>query len=170
MSTDERKNQSVGEWSATVNGLRGRLLLSFEDLNPGLRHAIYLELRNDGFAPVVVSNLPTFRAALSDSSGNPVSTSGVVSDGPMPILQWAVVPRDAYLGLRVDMQTAGVPTREHKRVFLGIGGKAWELGAGKYRLEATAVFTPEATGPTNQWTGELELPAVEIVVTDEMFN
>src|SRR5262245_16269626 len=130
MSTDRIQDHFGDEWSASVNGLRGRLLVLFEDLKPGLRHSIVLELRNETFAPLVISNLPELHAQLFDESHAPVKTSGFMANGPSPILQWAVVPRDTYIGLRVDMQTIGVPTREHKRVLLALGGKAWELTSG----------------------------------------
>ncbi len=170
MSTDRNKDSLGPEWSQTVNSLSGRLLVRFEDLKPGLRHSIYLELRNHALAPIVVSNLPEFHAQLFDSSRMPVSESGFSSNGPSPILQWAAIPRDAYVGLRVDLQTIGVPTREHKRVLLAFGNTPWELSVGQYVLEATAVFNREDGGPPNQWTGELKLPPVEVVVTDDMFS
>ena len=168
MSTNST-SKVFGAWSESVDQLSGRLCVEFEDLEPGLRHAVYLELRNNGVAPAVVSNLPEFRAELYDSSGQPVGTSAAVDDGPSPILQWAVIPRDAYLGLRVDRQSSGVPTKQHKRILIALGDKTWELNAGKYLLEATAVFKREESGPDNQWVGELKLPSVDVVVTDEMF-
>lgn len=168
MSTNPT-SKVFGAWSQSIDQLSGRLCIEFEDLKPGLRHAVYLELRNDSFAPAVVSNLPELSAELYDSSRQPVGTSAAVYDGPAPILQWAVIPRDAYLGMRVDRQSSGVPTKQHKRVLLALGDKTWELNTGKYLLEATAAFKREDSGPDNQWVGELELPPVEVVVTDEMF-
>jgi hypothetical protein len=168
MSTNST-SRIFGAWSQSVDQLSGRLCVEFEDLKPGLRHAVYLELRNDGLAPSVVSNLPEVRAELYDSSGQAVGTSAAVDDGPTPILQWAVIPRDSYLGLRVDRQSAGVPTKEHKRILIALGDKTWELSAGKYLLEAIAVFKREESGPDNQWVGELKLPSVDVVVTGEVF-
>lgn len=154
-------------WSEPVNGLFGRLRVEFEDLKPGLRHAVYLELRNYSLKPVAVTNQPQIHAELFDSSGKPVITSGSAG-GPMPIPQWAVIPRDAYIGFRIDMQTVGVPIREHGKALIAIGGKTWELRAGKYLLEIMPVFKKEEDGPENQWVGEIELPPVEVVVTTEM--
>ena len=163
-------SKALRGWSDRVNQLSGRLRVEFEDLKPGLRHAVYLELRNHSLNPIALTNQPQITAELYDSSGQPVSTSGFFSNGPSPIKQWAVVPRDAYVGLRVDMQTAGIPAKEHKRVFLGIDGRTWELSTGSYLLRSTASFKHDETGPPNQWTGELQLPTVEIVVTDDMFS
>src|SRR5687767_145646 len=169
MSTNSIFNPS-DNWSQPVNRLSGRLRIEFEDLSPGLRFAVYLELKNHAFDAIAVINLPEIRAQLSDSSGQPVSTAGISGNGPPPLRQWAVIPRDAYVGLRVDIQAAAVPMKEQRLVFLGLASNRWRIGTGSYRLKPTAVFAPEPTGPTNQWTGELELPAVEIVVTDDMFN
>jgi len=155
-------------WSEPTNGLSGRLLVEFEDLKPGLRHAISLELRNDYFNPIAVINQPRIHAELYDSSGKPVSTSGIWMSGPIPSPQWAVIPRDAYLGFRIDMQTVGVPTREHGMALIAVGGKTWEVRAGTYVLEIALVFERKEDGPPSQWVGELVLPPVEIVVTTQM--
>src|SRR5258708_4754527 len=157
-------------WSGPVNGLSGRLRVEFEDLQPGLRHAVYLQLRNHSFMPVAVVNQPEIRAELYDSSGVPVSTSSFPMGGPIPGSQWAVIPRDAYIGFRIDMQTVGVPTREHGRALIAIGGKCWEVRVGKYVLKTALVFKKEEGGPQNQWVGELELPPVEVVVTTQMLE
>jgi len=168
MSKEPTKTTVVNGWSEPVNGLSGRLRVEFEDLKPGLRHAVYPELRNHSLDPVAVTNQPQTHAELYDSSGKPVSTSGLPMSGPIPSPQWGVIPRDAYLGIRVDMQTLGVPTRERGTVLLAVGGKPWELRAGKYLLKATITFKDDKDGPPNRWVGELALPPVEVVVTTEM--
>lgn len=154
-------------WSETVSGVSGRLRLEFEDLEPGLRHAVYLELMNHSLNPVMLTNQPGINAQLFES-GKPVDTSGQVGNGPEPIRQWALLPRDAYLGFRIDMQDIGIPTREHGVVLLAIGGKAWELRLGKYLLKVSVDFKAEPDGPANQWVGKLSLPQVEVVVRPEM--
>jgi hypothetical protein len=155
-------------WSEPVNGLSGRLRVEFEDLTPGLRHAVYLELRNHSLNPVAVTNQPRVHAELFDSAGKPVITSAFAMGGPMPIPQWAVIPREAYIGFRIDIQTVDVPTREQGMALIAVGGKTWKIRAGKYVLEIALVFTYEEDGPQNQWVGELKLPQVEVVVTTQM--
>ncbi len=157
-------------WSEPINGLSGRLRIEFEDLKPGLRHAVYLELRNHSLNPVAVTNQPQIHAELFDSIGKPVSTSGFSISGPIPSPQWAVIPRDAYIGFRIDMQTVGVPTREHGMALIAVGGKTWGLRAGKYVIKMALAFKYEEDGPLNQWVGELELPPVEFVVTAQMLT
>lgn len=156
-------------WSEPVNGLAGRLLAAFEDLQPGLRYAIFLELRNHSLDPIAVIDQPEFRADLRDAvSAVPIKAPDLLVSGPIPIPQWAVIPRDAYTGIRVDIRTLGVATREHGLALLALNGKAWHVSAGDYLLRATLVCSRRPDGPVNQWVGELELPPVEVVVTAEM--
>ena len=79
-----------------------------------------------------------------------------------------MVPQDAYIGFRIDMQTVGVPTREHGVALIAVGGKTWELRAGRHVLHIAVAFKNDASGPSNQWVGELKLPSVEVVVTPQM--
>ena len=168
MAKEPTPQPNAHAWPKPSNGLSGRLRVEFEDLKPGLRHAVYLELSNHALSPVAVTNQPGIRAELYDSSGAPASTSGLAMSGPIPFPQWAVIPRDAYVGFRIDMQTVGVPTREQGMALLAVGGNMWELQAGAYVLKIALVFKNEADGPPNQWAGELALPPVEVVVTAPM--
>lgn len=168
MSKQPTPQPLANAWSKPINGLSGKLRVGFEDLKPGLRHVVYLEIRNHSPNPIAVTNQPQIHAELFDSTGKPVSTSAAPMSGPIPYPQWAVIPRDAYLGFRIDMQTVGVPTREHGMTLIAVGDKNWELRARRYVLETTLVFKKEEDAPQNQWVGELALPPVEVVVTTQM--
>lgn len=170
MARESISETFTSAWSKTIDGLSGRLRLKFEDLNPGLRYAIYLELASHAFEPITVINQPVINAVLFDESRNSIYTIGYPSSGPQPLRQWAVIPRDAYIGLRVDMQTTGVPTRDQQQVLLAVGGTTWRITSGRYSLKTSVVFKQDKDGPPNQWVGELDLPEVEIVVTQEMFS
>jgi len=159
---------SFKQWSTKTDRLVGRLLVAFEDLNPGLRHAVYLEIRNDGFDPVALTNQPEITSEVYDVSGTPVATLETSANGPRQARQWCVIPSGAYIGLRIDAQMGTVPAREHGIVLLAVGGCRWGLRPGSYTLKATAAFKYEEDGPANQWVGELDLPPVEVVVTPEM--
>lgn len=168
MSREPTPQPVANPWSEPINGLSGRLQVEFEDLNPGLRHAIYLELRNESLHSISVMNQPRVQAELFHSTGRSAVTSGFVVSGPLPNAVWAAIPRDAYIGLRLDMQTVGVPTREHGLALIAVGGKAWKLNVGRYVLQIDLAFEHEDNGPQDQWVGMMTVPPAEIVVTAQM--
>ena len=170
MSRETTPKAVASAWSEPTRGLAGRLIVEFEDLKPGLRHAVYLELRNHSLDPIAVTNQPQIQADLSDASGGMVSTSGMWMSGPIPRPQWALIPREAYVGFRIDMQTVGLPTREYGMALLAIGDNTWELKAGQYVLEIALLFEGDKDGPQGQWVGTLELPPVQVVVTTQMLT
>jgi hypothetical protein len=148
-------------WSETVSGVSGRLLA---ELEPSLRFAVHLELRNHSMDPIAVIDQPQIRAQLRDSSGHPVGTVAMLVSGPACEPQWAVIPRDAYIGIRIDMRTVGLPAPEHGVALLALGGRAWDVGPGEYLLQATLTCSRQPDGPQNQWVGELELPPLVVAV------
>jgi hypothetical protein len=168
MPEEATPKPTANAWSEPVQELSGRVRVEFEDLNPGLRHAVYLELRNHSLNPVAVINQPQIQAELFDSAGKAVGTVGFPISGPLPERQWVVIPGDASIDLRLDMQNVGLPTRESGMALLSVGGKMWGLRAGNYRLEVEAIFKKEEDAPPNQWVGQLKLPPVEVVVTPQM--
>lgn len=170
MSKEAGSQLIASGWSEPTNGLSGRLRVEFEDINPGIRLAVYTELKNHSFEPVTVTNQPKVQAELFDSSQRSIGTAGLTMSGPIPRQQWATIPSDAYIGFRVDMQTVGVPAREHGKALLALGNKSWELQPGEYVLKVSLEFKQEKDGPTNQWTGKLELPTVQVVITHQMIK
>ena len=167
MSAEPILQPAASLWSEPANGLSGRLRVEFEDLKPGLRYAVYLELRNHALTPVAVINQPEINAELLDPAAKPVSASGFPISGPIPNPQLGVIPRDASLAFRIDMQNVGVPTREDGMVLLAVG-QTWGVKAEDYRLTVKLVFKFQEGGPENQWVGELEMPPVAITVTPQM--
>jgi RNA polymerase sigma factor (sigma-70 family) len=158
-----RSKEQAGNWSKTVNGLSGRLLVAFEDLKPGLRHAVTLELKNDSTKPLAILNRPKLEVSLTDANGLVIPTESFPMSGPILDPQWAVLPRDAYLGFRVDMTSVGVPAKD--RALLALGGKMWGLKPGSYTVRAKVA--PADATHNDAWGGELELSPVEVVVTKE---
>ena len=157
-------------WSDPVNKLSGRIQVQFEDLNPGLRYAVFLELKNHSFDVLAITNQPQIQAEIFDTSGKPIDNSWVIGSGPNPLFQWAMIPYDAYIGFRIDMQGTGMPTREHREVLLATGGKNWRLKSGQYVLKMIAEFKKDKDGPDNQWNGTLVLPPVDVIVKREMIS
>jgi hypothetical protein len=156
-------------WSTTIDGVSARLQVEV-DLQPGLRHAVYLQLRNGSHNPVAFTNQPVVHAILVDRQGQQVTLATLPTSGPAPVLQWAVVPANAYIALRIDLLNVGVPTRARGTILLSAGDHAWELVAGLYVLRVTAAFSPHADGPSHQWAGSLAPPPIDIVVTREMLG
>ena len=162
---DTKKPQVAGQWSEPVNGLRGRLLVALENLHPGLRYSVVLELDNVSTQPVSITNQPNIIAQLFDSAKTEVTTAGFPMSGPIPFAQTAVVPRDAYVGFRIDMPTVGVPTKGE--ALLAVGGRTWGLKQGDYILKAALMGEKSDQVSDGQWVGQLNLLAVEIHVSEE---
>ncbi len=168
---EKSKDESVSSvWLEPINELSGRLHIEFEDLKPGLRHAVYLELKNYSLIPTAVINQPQIHVELLNLAGEPVSTESLLISGPKLDPQWAVIPQDAYIGFRIDMRTIGAPTRGQGVALIAVGGKNWRVKVGKYVLKSSLEFIKKDDGPSNQWVGELELAPVEVVVTSEMLE
>lgn len=146
------------EWSAQVRDARARLVLSLEELNPGRRYRAVIELWNTGSSPISLSDQPTVMAELR-RGGTIVPQSGSPRSGPVPEAQLGTVPRDAYLGVRVDAQTVGLPASGDR--LLALGDKDWILKAGTYELRLRVVHPPSSNGA---WAGSFDLPPVEVTV------
>lgn len=160
---------SAGAWSKSVNGLAARLLAEIEEVQPGLRCAITLSLRNESPEPIAVTNQPQVQAGLHDASGSPVRSATLAMSGPLLPAQWAVIPGDACLAFRVDLRTAGVPVREQGLLLVALGDKGWTVSAGSYLLGATIAYEKRSDALPNQWAGTLELPQVPIEVPASLF-
>lgn len=156
--------------SGPANDLRPRLSIEPEDLGAGVRLAVILELLNGSPQPLAVTNLPEIRAAISDATGRSLQPAALAASGPVPAAQWAVIPSDAYVGLRVDHRNVGVPARAQGLALIALGSGCWVLGAGVYNIELAARFERASGGPDNQWVGELKPPAVEFEITAQSFE
>jgi hypothetical protein len=154
----------VSEWSATEQGLSGRLRVELEDLGVAMRHAVYLELRNESLEPIAVIDQPRIEGRLTDESGKALDPSEFPMSGPIPDPQWAVIPRGAALRFRIDMRTVGLPEKKSGKVLLAAGGHSWALPAGRYLLRLRVLFERETGAPQNQWVGALTLPSVIVTV------
>ena len=158
-------------WSKGVNGLSGRLLLERENLQPGLRYAVFLELRNASTDRLVCTNQPDLAAQLFDSNSRPVPTATYPMSGSIPRALGVELEPGVYAGFRVDVQTMGVPPG--KTILLAIGGyldangygsQAWSLSEGRYTLRVQASFLPLGNAGFC-YRGRIDLPPVEISVS-----
>jgi RNA polymerase sigma factor (sigma-70 family) len=185
------RDDRAASWSRPVDGVSGRMVVAIEDPTAdALRHKIMLELRNELSRPVAVFSAPTLEVELFDAAGKPIPEQHLPMSGPVPGPTIAVIPPLAYLGLRVDGTTVGVPPRKSGRVLLSLAGKDWTLYPGKYTLKVTVVGKePPGAAELNamaahldvadalrrrmistqfDWKGRLTLPPVEVVVTPEL--
>lgn len=156
--------------TSVPSGLAARLLAEIEDLRPGLRCAITLELRNESPGPLVVTHQPNIVSVLEDAAGMRLVPAALTASGLVKSEQWEVIPSGARLAFRVDLQTVGAPAREQKRVLIAPGDKGWIVPAGKYLLATTVVFVRKIGGPPDQWTGTLDLPPISIEVPPALFT
>lgn len=151
-------------WSEPVNGLSGRLLLTLEELKiaeaaPSHRYKVILEVKNDTGQQIAFRSQPEFvDVVIRDANGKELPDQGHEMSGPVPLPQWAVIPGQSYLGLRVDMQTVGLPGGT---ALVGVGGYVRFLKPGKHTLTATIV-AKQQEGPKNQWLGKMKLPPVSV--------
>lgn len=100
------------------------------------RQAVWLEIANPTRLPVALTGTPQMSVALTDATGEAVHpVQPLVGNGPQAEDGTLVVPAGGYLGLRVDDRSLGVPPHG---VLLALGGEAWCLTPGRYRLRVTA--------------------------------
>ena len=148
----QRAGNYAGEWSEPVNGLSARLLVTLQESPNSSRFGagpIILEVKNTYSTPLAFINQPSFKdKAIWDAKGNVLPEASHPGNHLSGNLEWAVIPGNAYLGLRVD---TSIPVE----VGLCFGVLAPEAQS----LSATLV-AKNREGPENQWVGEILLPPV----------
>jgi hypothetical protein len=162
---------NANKWSEPVHDLRGRLVVVFEDIRQGarsnIRHRVFLELENvqGGFVPITVARTAV-TSQLFDEKGKAVPKDDLPMSGPVLSSQSAVVTPNGYIGLRIDKTTVGVPPRGGGVALLAMPGEGeWLLRPGKYPLKGTLSISKIEGADARQWFGQLELPPVEITVS-----
>jgi hypothetical protein len=148
-----------GAWSEPVNGLSARLLVTYveiaSDKFPTYFHyqKLILEVKNVGSHRLVFSNQPSFaNPTIRNAKGEVLHPPGNV-DGNQRTgnLEWAAIPFNTYLGLRVD---TAIPIK--------VGLRFESFVTENHSLSATLVARQQE-GPKNQWVGNLDLPPVLLV-------
>jgi hypothetical protein len=158
-------------WSDAINGLSGRLVVEFEDLGAGVRHAIYAQLRNLAPLPIVVTSQPLVEAEVRNSAGKSIPGSGFPVSGPAARAHCTAIPLHGYVALRIDEQTVGMPLREKGLALIALGGKSWGVGAGNYTLKVRLELTAcDDAAPRDPWIGKLDLPPLDLVVSTGMLT
>ena len=143
----------AGEWSEPVNGLSARLLVTFQEGGRSSLWAgpIILEVKNTDGKPIAFINQPAFTgAAVRDAIGNALPEFFGPGNHLSGYPQWAVIPGNAYLGMRVD---TSIPVE--------VGLCFGVITPDALHLSATLV-AKHREGPENQWVGEIKLPPVDL--------
>jgi hypothetical protein len=160
--------EQIGAWSATVDGLRGRLITKEDKPFEGTRMiAAYIELENvsDIGDPMEFYFEPT-KTVISkvvDDDGKPpppVPTAADIITGP-PF--WLAIPTDGSMRFRVSISGYGVYKNSGTNVQMMSGN--WVIKPDdkrKYYLEARFVSKPPAMDKRRAWSGELTMPRVLI--------
>jgi RNA polymerase sigma factor (sigma-70 family) len=163
------------EWSEAAAGLRGRLLpVVRQKLNGTPILGLTLELANVSTGSLSFKADPEFaKVEVFDSTGKAVRQSGLPRSGPVPNPEYAVIPRDSYLGLPLDILTVGIPP--NKGALLSLRNADWVLEPGRYTIRASFAAASSAvrvtvggadTQPT-AWADKLTLPPVVIEVGND---
>jgi hypothetical protein len=157
-------------WSAAVNGLKGRLVVTRPKISPSERFHINLQLKNcnKGGGPwlaVQAGNPFLFEIQITNADGKPVQpTSGRVDVFYSP--SWKVIrPSLGELSIPVTISD----TNWSKGAHLDTTTKIWQLAKGKYRISAT-YSSPKNIGYEDKdsvpWTGKLNLVPIEVEIAD----
>ena len=163
---------SAGEWSAAINGVRGRLLFGEGEKVAGTRMGVlYLELQNvsagDTMYVYYDASKSPLRCQLVDSAGKTNASQGAVYDGWIPAASWLALPHDSALRFRVTLGGFGVP--QNGGLFVaGCIPDCWAIpptATSDYFLSGTLVVAaPKGETRPRVWEGMLSLPRVRLPV------
>jgi hypothetical protein len=158
----------TGDWSDSVQGLRGRLSVSEDKPFIGTRMiAVYLELENvsDVGNAIELYFDPT-RSIVSrvvDENSNDVAQPPNGASIALPPPFWLAVPWDGSLRFRISVSGYGVYKNSGTQIQMNSG--SWLIRRGdkrKFFLETTLVSKPPAGDRRRAWAGELKLPKILI--------
>ncbi len=160
------QDEEIGEWSETVNGIKGRLITGYDsDFNGTKMLAVYLELRN-------VSNRSweiyfdldkSIESNVVDGVNKPVAEHPAPASIMAGTPPWLVLPFDSALRFRVSVSGYGVPKNGGTNVQMMSGN--WVIKPSeekRYSIEATFRSAPRKMDIGRSWQGEIELPKVLI--------
>ena len=162
-------DSTTGGYSEPFNQLEARLAVSKAKIRKGEVFEVFLELKNvnEKIIQVQMGNPFVFKAELLDEKGRAITpTSGRIDVICMP--RWVVVPAWAYLGIPVSQESHDGA----KGSTLDTTKDIWTLKPGKYQLRGTFSSKKfmddvgDLKRPTDSWSGEIELPAIALEVTE----
>jgi len=166
-SLHKRKPHQTGTWSAPVDGLRGRLLVTPGDTFNGTRMlVVYLELENVSNVAnpleIYFDEYRTLESKVVDGEGKPLKQPPVAASILSPGPYWLTIPVDGLLRFRVSVSGYGIYKDSGTDLPMSSGN--WVIPRGdkkEYFLEATFKADPDKAKP-RAWQGTLSLPRVPI--------
>jgi hypothetical protein len=164
---------AVGEWSAQVEGLRGRLVIAQKyphgDANY-IETRVYVEFENSSAADSPTETIDLYfdpeglACELVDAAGQIVPQGPGFLDRGRPGGYWVTLPFDSAMRLRVNPYGHG---RERAvGLLIPLWNATWLVpagAAGEYFLSGTFVVNPPmALARGNVWSGTLALPKMKV--------
>jgi hypothetical protein len=165
---------ATGDWSASVDGLRARLLVRFAGTKESGREVLlYLDLQNHSAAITPISlfysddNNCSTTWSLTDRKGTPVAKTPIAVRRPTMPPYWIVVPFDSTLRLRASNGSSVSRTEKGSTSLLLPPNAFWSFPKSsqeEYFLSCSfeAKSPPEESGHSNIWQGKLTIPKVKI--------
>jgi hypothetical protein len=158
----------TGDWSAPVDGLRGRLLVNEDKSFHGTRMvAVYLELQNvsDIGNPMELyfDSVHSVTSRVIDGKGKELAQPPTAADVVYVPGFWLSIPWDGNLRFRVSVSGYGVYENSGTNVQMMSGN--WLIkpeDKQKYFIKGTFVSRPASNDKRRAWTGDLKLPEVLI--------
>jgi hypothetical protein len=156
-------------WSETVDGIRGRLVISYgPDFGGAEMAVVYLEIQNvsDSADPknVGFDEDRQFKWQLFDERGELVRDDhGIAASIMVPGPYWIVLPHDSTLRFRVSVSGYGISPGGG--VALQLPGAFWQVQRkkeGAYFLSATFASVMAKEERRRAWKGVLVLPRVQL--------
>lgn len=187
---EKQTASSPDTWSKPVNDIRARLRIAFvedgavhlENVGavPLKGHIPRVEFNNTSGRTLSVCNWFQVEAKLTGSDGEEIKKEPQIQhvSGSFIGAAWATVPRGAYVGWPADSRSHAFLSvyrfpNGDGFAYLAIGHDHWKLKPGRYSVESKliaklpSISSKPLKMPENHWSGEISLPPMVFVVTDE---
>ena len=153
------------EWSASVNGVRGRLALERQKDSPFLK--VFIEFQNTsdiaGIKEIRFSP-DRLHTEVTDGSGIPLKTPIGAYDGTSPTWDSLGLPFEGVLRFRISFPGMGYRP-ETDRTIIDLGpDTGWVIPDGSTYFLSGTLTIPKQEGdhPHSDWNGTLTFPKIPI--------
>jgi hypothetical protein len=171
--SDARPVVAIGEWSAAVEGLRGRLIIAQKyphgDANY-IETRVYVEVENSPEGDGVKQTIDFYfdpeqlTCELVDAAGKAVPQEPSFGSGGRPGACWVTLPYDSTMRLRVNPY--GFGRAKEEGLLIPLGNATWLVptdATGEFFLSGTFVVSPPAAlARGSVWSGTLTFPKMKV--------